>query len=122
MNDPGMHQVLKSFVSEFPEEFTDFDMENMEFQEAEANVSDLISEYDQYQENWNPGWGQRTFAHWLVGSGLDEKQIEEESWEPYSEGTVPFTRNNMLGNARGTVSSRSVALRPEKDQNMNCCC
>merc|ERR1712100_796877 len=75
MNDGGFHPVLKSFVSEFPEEFTAFDMENLEFQEAEANLNDLISEYDQYQENWNPGWGQRTFAHWLIGSGLDENQI-----------------------------------------------
>ena len=44
------HSALKRQMSMFPFRYTGEGMDEMEFTEAESNMNDLVSEYQQYQD------------------------------------------------------------------------
>ncbi|KAI7996268.1 hypothetical protein LOK49_LG10G01760 [Camellia lanceoleosa] len=64
-------------------------MDEMEFTEAESNMNDLVSEYQQYQdvtadeegervsEQFTAMFRRKAFLHWYTGEGMDEMEFTE---------------------------------------------
>jgi hypothetical protein len=69
--------------------YTGEGMDEMEFTEAESNMNDLVSEYQQYQEasiqelfkrvgdQFTAMFRRKAFLHWYTGEGMDEMEFTE---------------------------------------------